>query len=66
MGNKSCEEKVNELGICSLEKRKVRLENDSVLQVSENKSEIGEDLFSSIPECKTWNNEFKLQDGRFS
>lgn len=27
--------------------------------------EEGQDLFSFIPECRTWNNGFKLQESRF-
>ena len=28
-------------------------------------TEEGQDLFSILPECRTWNNELKLQEARF-
>ena len=28
-------------------------------------TEEGQDLFSTLPECRTWNNGLKLQEARF-
>ena len=51
------EERLKELGMFSLKKR--RLGGDRIV------IEEGQDLFLIIPECKTPNNGFKLQEATF-
>ncbi|KAF7247185.1 Melanopsin-A [Varanus komodoensis] len=61
-----CEERLREVGMLSLEKR--RLRGDMIALYKDLKvcpKEEGQDLFSLISECRTWNNQPKLQQPRF-
>ena len=63
--NKPCEERWKEMGLFSLEKRRLRREMIALfkyLKGSPTKEE--QDLFSVIPECRTCNNGLKLQETR--
>ena len=59
-------ERLKELGMFSLEKR--RLTGDMITLLEYLKgchTEEGQDLFSILPECRTRNHELKLQEARF-
>ena len=63
---KSYGERLKELGRFSLEKR--RLKGDTLALFKDLKgchTEEGQDLFSILPEYRTQNNAFKLQEARF-
>ena len=63
---KPSKERLTELGICSLEKRRLR---EDMLALSKylkgSHTKAGQDLFSIIPKCRTRNNGLKLQEVRF-
>ncbi|KAF7245560.1 RNA-directed DNA polymerase from mobile element jockey [Varanus komodoensis] len=57
------EERLRELGMFSLQKR--RLMGDMYKYLKGCHKKEGQDLFSLILECRTWNNQFELQQPRF-
>ena len=65
-GSKPYEERRKELGMFSLEKRRLRDEMIELFKYLEScHTEEGQDLFSIIPECRTRNNGLKLKEARF-
>ena len=63
---KPCEEKLKELGMFSLEKRRLRGDLISFFKYLKGcLMEEGQDLFSIIPECRTHNNGLKLKEASF-
>ena len=63
---KPYEERLKELGVFSLEKRRQRGDMISPFKhLKGSHSEKGQDLFSVIPECRMCNNGLKLKEVRF-
>ena len=59
-------ERLNELGMFSLEKRRLRGDMRALLKYLKGcHTEEGQDLVSILPKCKTQNNGIKLQEARF-
>ena len=57
---------VKELGMISLEKRRLRGDMIALFKYLKGcQTEEGQDLFSILPECRTRNNGLKLQEARF-
>ncbi|XP_061490398.1 nuclear body protein SP140-like protein isoform X2 [Rhineura floridana] len=60
------EDKLKELSMFSLEKRRLRGVMIALFKYSKGcQTEEGQDLFLIIPEYRTWNNGLKLQEARF-
>ena len=63
---KPCGERLKELGMFSLEKRRLRGDMIALFKYLEGcHTEEGQDLFLIIPECRTQNNGLKLQEAKF-
>ena len=62
---KLCEERLKELGMFSLEKRKLRSDIIALFKCKGSHAEEGRDLFLIHPECRACNNGPKLQKARF-
>ena len=63
---KPYEERLKELGMFSLEKRRLKGDMITVFKYLKGcHTEEGQDLFSIIPECRTRNNGLKLKEARF-
>ena len=63
---KSYEEKLKELGMFSLEKRRQRGDTIPLFKYLKGcQTEKGQDLFSIIPVCRIHNNGLRLQEARF-
>ena len=60
---KCYEERLKDLGMFSLEKR--RLRGDMIAIFKGYHTEEGQDLFSIIPECRTRNNGLNVKETRF-
>ena len=59
-------ERLKELGMFSLEKRRLRRNMMALFKYLKGcHIEEGQDLFSILPECRTRNNGLKLQEARF-
>ena len=59
-------ERLNKLGMFSLEKRRLREDMIALFKYLKGcHTEEGQDLFSILLECRAWNNELKLQEARF-
>ena len=53
-------------GMFSLETRRLRGDRTALFKdLKVCPTEEGQDLFSILPECRTWNNGVKLQEARF-
>ena len=66
METKPYEESLKELGMFSLEKRRLRGDMIALFKYLKGcHTEEGQDLFSIIPECRTCNNGLKLKEARF-
>ena len=64
--NKPCEERLKELGMFSLEKRRERGDTIAFFKYLEGcHTEEGQDLLSIIPECRTRSKGLKLKEARF-
>ena len=66
-GNQPYEERLKELNMFSLEKRRLGWVDNMIALLKYLKgspTEEGQDLFSIIPECRTHNNGLKLQEAR--
>jgi len=62
----SCEERLRQLGLFSLEKRRLRGELRAAFQYLKGTyRKDGEDIFSRACCCRTKSNGFKLREGRF-
>ena len=62
---KPCEERLKELGLFSLEKRRLRCDRIALFQSLKGcPTEEGQDRFSIIPECRTGNHRLKLREAR--
>ena len=60
---KLCEARLKEMGIFSLEKRRLRGDMITLFKYLKGwHTEEGQDLFLIIPECRTWNNGLKVQE----
>ena len=62
---KAYEERLKEMGMFSLAKRRLRRDDSTFQYLKGCHMEEGQDLFLIIPECRTCNNGFKLQEARF-
>ena len=63
---KPYEERLKELGMFSLEKRKLRGDMIAYFKyLKDCHTEEGQDLFSIIPECRTRDNGLKLKEARY-
>ena len=63
---KPYEERLKELGMFSLEHRRVRGDGIALFKyLKDRPTEEGRGLFSIIPECRTHNNGLRLQKARF-
>ena len=63
---KPCEERLEEIGMFSLEKIRLRGDMTALFKyLKDCHTEEGQDLISIIPECKTHNNGLKLKEARF-
>ena len=63
---KPYEERLKELGMFSLEKRRLRVDLTAHFKYLKGcHTEKGQDLFSITPECRTYNNGLKLKEARF-
>ena len=61
-----CGERLNKLGMFSLEKRRLRGDIIALFKYLKGcHPEESQDLFSILPECRSWNNGLKLQEARF-
>ena len=63
---KPYEERLTELGMFSLEKRRLRGEMIALFKyLKDCHTEEGQDIFSIIPVCRACNNGLKLKEARF-
>ena len=63
---KPCEERLKDLHMLSLEKRRLREDMIALFKYLKGcHTEEGQDLFLILPQCRTWNKGLKLQEARF-
>ena len=63
---KPYEERLKELGMYSFEKRRLRSDMIALFKYLKGcHTEEGQDLFSTIPECRTRNNGLKLKEAKY-